>query len=287
MAQSYDVTFKLLFRKSRGLMTKLLFGDVVEWPNIELPEVRNPRVDLLARCADGSYRHVELQLRGEAQIDFRMLDYYVAIRRVLGVDPQQTLLYAGRQPMRNPGVFQSPSTRHEFTVINLCEMDGADLLASDDWADNEWALLTKSDPEKVMRVVFDKLRTLSGEEQGTAATSFVILSGIVGLEEEVERRFKAEMIDVMENKILGPAIRQGLEQGRQLGREEGREEGRQEGRQEGRAAERHELLRDLMQDRFGKLPSWAESKLESASLETLKAWSLQVHRAESLDHLLS
>lgn len=275
MAQPYDVTFKLLFRKSRGLLSKLLFGDVVDWPNVELPEVRNPRVDLLARCADGSYRHVEIQLRPEALIDFRMLDYYVAIRRVLGVDPQQALLYAGRQPMRNPGIFQSPSTRHEYTVINLCEMDGADLLASDDWADNEWALLTKSDPEKVMRVVFDKIRALSGEEQEIASTSFVILSGIIGIEEEVERRFKTEMIDIMENKILGPAIRQGLEQGRE------------EGRQEGRAAERREILRDLLQDRFGKLPSWAESKLQAASLDTLKAWSLQVHRTDSLDHLLS
>lgn len=283
MAQTYDVTFKLLFRRSKGVLSKLLFGDVVEWPNVELPEVRNPRVDLLARCADGSYRHVELQLRGEANVSFRMLDYYVAIRRVIGVHPHQTLLYAGRQPLPNPGVFQSPSTRHEFTVINLCEMDGADLLASDDWADNEWALLTKSDPEKVMRVVFDKLRTLSGEEQETAATSFVILSGIIGMEDEVERRFKIEMIDIMENKILGPAIRQGLEQGRQLGREEGREEGRQEGR----TSERRELLRDLLQDRFGPLPSWAEAKLASSSPDTLKAWSLRVHRADSLEHLFT
>jgi predicted transposase YdaD len=283
MAQSYDVTFKLLFRKSRGLMSKLLFGDVVEWPNVELPEVRNPRVDLLAKCADGSYRHVELQLRNEAQLSFRMLDYYVGIRRVLGVHPQQILLYAGRQPLPNPGVFQSPSTRHEFTVINLCEMDGEDLLASDDWADNEWALLTKSDPEKVMRVVLEKLRLLSGEEQEIATTSFVILSGIIGMEEEVERRLNTAMIDIMENKVLGPAIRKGLEQGRQLGRQEGREEGREEGR----ALERRELLRDLLEDRFGKLPAWAETKIAAAAPETLKSWSLQVHRVDSLADLFS
>lgn len=271
MAQRYDVSFKLLFRRSRGVLSKLLFGDVIDWPNVELPEVRNPRVDLLARSADGTYRHVEVQLRGEAQVEFRMLDYYVAIRRVIGVDPKQTLLCTGRRPMPNPGVFQSPSTRHEFTVINLCEMDGADLLASDDWADNEWALLTKSDPERVMRVVMDKIRTLSGEEQQTAAATFVILSGIIGMEDEVERRFEAEMIDLMENKVLGPAIRQGME----LGRAEGRVEGMRE------------ILSEQLADRFGKIPAWAEAKLAAASHETLKAWSLRVHRAESLDDLLA
>ncbi len=56
--------------------------DVVDWPNVELPEVRNPRVDLLARCADGTLRHVEIQLRNEPNFDFRMLDYSVGIRLV-------------------------------------------------------------------------------------------------------------------------------------------------------------------------------------------------------------
>jgi hypothetical protein len=50
---------------------------------------------------------------------------------------------------------------------------------------------------------------------------------------------------------------------------------------------RLELLRDLLEDRFGKLPAWAEAKIASAAPETLKAWSLQVHRVDSLAHLLS
>ena len=160
MAQSFDVTFKLLFRNSRGVLSKLLFGDVVDWPNVELPEVRNPRVDLLARSADGTLRHVEIQLRNEPNFDFRMLDYYVGIRRATGEHLHQTLLYVGRQPLRIQGVFESPSTRHEYTILNLREMDGTELLSSDDWADNEWALLTKTDPERVIRVVFDKIRGL-------------------------------------------------------------------------------------------------------------------------------
>jgi predicted transposase YdaD len=279
MAQSFDVTFKLLFRHYRGVLSKLLFGDVVEWPNVELPEVRNPRVDLLARCADGSYCHVEINMRNESNFDFRMLDYYVAARRVIGVHIRQTLLYIGREPLRIKGVFESPSTRHQYTIINLREMDGAELLASNDWADNEWALLTKTDPEKVIRVVFDKIRALTGEEQEKAATTFVILSGIIGMEDEVERRFKTDMIDLMENKILGPAIRKGLEQGLEQGLEKGREQGREQG---SRA-----LFHDVLEGRFGKLPSWAESKLASATPESLKAWAHRLHHADSVEDLLS
>ena len=90
--------------------------------------------------------------------------------------------------------------------------------------------------------VFERIRALSGKEQEEAAIPFVILSGIYGMEDEVERRFKADLIDLIQNKILGPAIRQGLEQGRQLGRTDGREEGLQTGR----TLERREFLQDLI-----------------------------------------
>ena len=62
MAHTFDVTFKFLFRRSHGVLSRLLFGDVVEWPNVEQPEVRKLGAGLLARCADGSLRHVELQV---------------------------------------------------------------------------------------------------------------------------------------------------------------------------------------------------------------------------------
>ncbi|MCX6587939.1 MAG: hypothetical protein NTX13_15345, partial [Acidobacteria bacterium] len=38
IGQSFDVTFDLLFRHSCGVLSKLLFGDVVDWPNVELSE---------------------------------------------------------------------------------------------------------------------------------------------------------------------------------------------------------------------------------------------------------
>ena len=283
MAQTFDVTFKYLFRNSTGVLARLLFGESPEWQNVEQPEVRNLRPDLLARGADGQLRHVELQIKNDRTLPFRMLEYYVGFRRAFDEHVHQTLLYAGREPLSMPHYFSSASTRHEFHILNLREMDGAELLASSDWTDNEWALLTRCDPEKVIRVVLDKLRTLDPNTQQTAASTFFIIGGILGIEDELKRRVAAEMIDLLENKVLGPAIRQGLEQGRVEGRMEGRVEGRVEGRMEGMA----HLLESLLEKRFGPLPAWAKSRIQSASVQTIEAWSLRLDEVASLDQLLN
>jgi predicted transposase YdaD len=266
----FDVTFKQLFRQSRGVLSHLLFGEVVEWPNVELPEVRNLRVDLLARSEDGWLRQVEVQIGNEAEMPFRMLEYYVALRRVYGEPIRQTVLYVGREPLRMEAAFVSESTRHEYSIVNLREMDGEELLASEDWADNEFALLTKTDPERVIRVVFEKLRQMGGEEQEKAAFSFAILSGIIGMEQVLEQRFQTMTIDLLENKLLGPAIRKGMEQGMA----------------QGIAQERLEMLRDLLKARFGELPVWVEQKIQAATPEARKEYILQLHNVGSIEELL-
>ena len=99
------------------------------------------------------------------------------------------------------------------------------------------------------------------------------------------------MIDVMENKVLGPAIRQGLEQGLEQGRLEGRSEGRIEGRVEGRVEGRMEgmaqVLETLLEKRFGKLPAAARERLFSASPADLATWSLHVLDAATLEEFFT
>lgn len=66
---------------------------------------------------------------------------------------------------------------------------------------------------------------------------------------------QSEMIDLMENKIIGPAIRQGI----------------------GRMVHR------LLERRFGPVPDWALEKLNSASPDELEEWGLRVESAETLE----
>lgn len=78
------------------------------------------------------------------------------------------------------------------------------------------------------------------------------------------------MIDVMENKVLGPAIRQG--------REEGRAEGKAEGKAEGERA----IVSRLMERKFGRLPREVADRIATASESELLLWSDRVLVANSI-----
>ena len=86
------------------------------------------------------------------------------------------------------------------------------------------------------------------------------------------------MIDLMENKVVGPMILQA--------EQKGRSEGRQEGRQEGMQAGMQGLLLDLLTEKFGALPEWATERLRSASGEELHAWAKRVLYTASLEETL-
>ncbi len=79
------------------------------------------------------------------------------------------------------------------------------------------------------------------------------------------------MLSLLDNKILGPAIRQGLEQGRL----------------EGRTMARREFLQDLLQERFRRIPPWAESKTAAADIETLNAWYIRALNVYALEDVFA
>jgi hypothetical protein len=256
MAQHYDVSLKLLFHHSKGLLARRLFGGpVVEWVNVEQPKVTNLRVDLLARLEDRSLRHVELQAKNEADMARRQAEYYLGFHRLLEEHVEQVVLYIGQEPLTMRPVFETPSMRYEFQLLDMHEVDGEPLVESDDWGDNLLALLTPVAQERVLHKVEKQIRKLMGEEQETAARLFVIISGILGLEESVVRRL--HMIDIMENKVLGPAILKG----------------------------EATMLASLLEERFGTLPGWVTEKLGTAKEAELMTWGKRILSARTLDDI--
>jgi len=164
-------------------------------------------------------------------------------------------------------VFETPSMRYEFRILDLKTWNGEQLLASEDWGDNVLALLTAVEQERVLQRVEEQGRKLEGEEQQNAANLFVIISGIMGIEETVVKR--VHMIDIMENKVLGPAIRQGIEQGKALGIELGQMQA---------------LSRQLTK-KFGPLPDPVMTRLHGASEAELLSWIDRVLTARTLDEV--
>jgi hypothetical protein len=258
MAQQYDVSFKLLFHHSKGLLARRLFGGpVVEWVNVEQPKVTNLRVDLLARLEDGSLRHVEVQAKNDPDMGRRLAEYHLGFLRLLGKHVEQVVLYVGREPLRMAPVFETPAMRYEFQLLDIRDVDGEPLLASEDWGDNLLALLTSVEQERVLQRVERQIRSLKGEEQETAARLFVIVSGIIGLEGAVVERLN--MIDIMENKVLGPAILKGMLKGEVA------------------------MLTGQLEEQFGPVPDWVTEKLASANEAELMAWSKRILHAGTLN----
>jgi hypothetical protein len=59
--QEYDIALKLALGSAEETMRELTGGAVCRWLNVELPEVRGSRVDLLGESDAGELVHIELQ----------------------------------------------------------------------------------------------------------------------------------------------------------------------------------------------------------------------------------
>ena len=208
-----------------------------------------------------------------------MLEYYAYLVQVHKQHVIQTVLYLGQEQLRLERTYTSPSMDFRFEIVNLREYNPEPLLASEDWADNVLALLAKGEPEMALETILPRLRAMKGEVQDWAAGTLLQLSGILGIEETVNERLKeVGMINLMENKVLGPLIRQRFEEGEQKGRSEGRQEGRQKGRQD--------LLLEQLTEKFGPLPVWAMKRLEAASSEDLHTWAKRILSGTTLEETL-
>ena len=269
MAQHFDVSLKSLFlREGDGLIRRLLFGSkVTELLATEQPQIFNRRADMLARTEDGALHHVEFQSANEPAFHLRMLEYYAYFVRTHERHVVQVVLYLGRDPLRLQNHFASPSIDFRFQVVNLRDYDAALLLASDDWADNALALLAKGEPALALEALIPRLRSMIGGDQDWAAATLLLLSGILGVEHFVRDRLQeVGMINVMENKVLGPIIQQRFEEGLQKGQQL--------------------LLQRMLTEKFGPLPAWADQRIRTASTRHFDLWASLILRSSTLEGTL-
>jgi hypothetical protein len=118
MPQDYDVTLKLLFRKSaRRVVAELAGGVVTHWLDKELPEIRNTRGDMLGVIENGNIVHLEFQSENSKWMALRMAGYYVNISRAYEKHPFQVLIYVGRARMRMSDRFTSPTMTFRYRLV--------------------------------------------------------------------------------------------------------------------------------------------------------------------------
>ena len=269
----YDVTLKQLFRNSSARLIRELTGaDIVTWLDSEMPQVRNRRADLVGVTADGRIFHFELQTTNDPDLPVRMAGYAVDIRELWGRLPRQIVLYIGKNRARIEAQLSGPDFLCRYAVIDIRDLDGEELLASPNAADNIFAILAKlRDHKEAVRKILRRIAALDGKARQEAIAQLMILSGLRNLAEEVEREARKMplLIDIMDNPVFRREYERGLDEGKAEGKIEGE----------------RDLVRRLLEKRFGSLPEWANSRLAAADLAELDALGLRLFDAATLEDL--
>ena len=275
--QQYDAALKnVLTRGNSGFLSGLMGLQVARFLNIEFPDVRSPRADLLGEARDGTLFHVELQSSNDPRMAFRMLDYLVAIERELKRVPRQLVLYVGEAPMKMESRIFARGLSFEVVMVDIRSLDGEPLLESDSLDDNIVSILARQpDARRAVRRVLEKIAVIGSERRAKALAELMLLAGLRSLGGFIkeESRDMPILTDIMDHDLFGPLLRQGMAAGRVEGRTEGLAEG-------GRA-----VFQRLVTKRFGTTPDWVSERISQLGIEELESLSARLLDARSLEEL--
>ena len=262
MAQRYDTAFKLTLQHVDVAMQELVGSAITNWMNVEFPQIRAPRADLLGQTKTGELMHIELQSGNSKSMAIRMLEYGLAALRKHHRYPTQVCLYVGEKPARMKAKLRGPHLEYSFRLVDVRDLDGERLLKSGKVDDNIVALLTRiADQRQAVRLVVQRIERLRQRERQSALDRLVILSGLrkmLGTMVEEEVKKVPILNDILEHEVLGREYKSG----------------------------ELTILRRLIEKRFGSLPKWAEQRLAKLSAKELEELSVRVLDAKSIESLL-
>ena len=271
----YDVALKnILTRPGSSVLTQLTGASSIKWINVESPKVNNRRVDLLGELPDGNLVHIELQSRNEKDFPLRMAEYLFGIGLRYGRLPRQVVLYVGEATLLMKDRVESPDVSVRFHVVDIRDLDGEQLLASTNIGANVLALLTRlGEKREAVRRILERIAAGRRAERDGALAELFIIAGLRRMEDEArEEATKMPVLnDIMDNKVIGPAIRQG--------RAEGRIEGRVEGQME--------LVLSQIQKRFGRIPPAVGQRIAALKPAQLKRVGLRLLDAQPIEDLFA
>jgi predicted transposase YdaD len=274
-----DTTLKLLIQDTAVRVFPLLGipCGVKSWLNVELPTTQNLKVDLLAELLSGELQHFELQSTQIIEPGFRLLEYGVGIKRLLGRFPRQALIYCGNDRLRMENVYCAPGLEYRFDLIDLKTLDGRSLLESENVSDNLMGLLMALDNrEEAVRRILKRIIRLEQSKRESALTRFLVTCGMRKLGPLAAEEIKKMPVGIellMEDEFFQSLVRQG------------REEGRVEGREEGRELGHRDVLCKLVEKRFGTLPEWVETRVNSSSDQEINDIIEKTLTASTLEQL--
>jgi len=274
----YDTALKevLIFLAQQALREITGF-DVPQWRDVELPEVSNPRMDLLGEITEGRLVHIELQSTNDDQMALRMADYALRVYRQKRIFPRQFVLYVGESPLRMSDRIDLPQLRYEYRLIDVRDLDGERLLQSDSIGDNIISILTRvRDRRGAIRRVLDKIARLEQSRRARMFRLLMVLAGLrkMGTEIEEEAKHMPILNDINDHEVLGREYKRGLQYGVQQGIQQGMQQGELK------------IFFNLVESRFGAISAEDRKRISALSPSDLERLSLNLLNAPTLSDLL-
>ena len=200
--------------------------------------------------------HLEFQTlpTSEPPLPFRMLDYWVRLKRQYRCDIEQVVIFlkSSTSDAVFTNQFEDSNTRHRYRVIRLWEEDPAPLLTNP--ALLPLATLARTDsPNALLEQVAAQVDMIEEPRQrGNLAACVTVLAGLRFDDNLVNQLFREEIMQesVTYQRILQKGLQQGQEQGRQ---------------EEARAM----IIRQLIR-RFGAVAPEIREQIEKLSITQLE-----------------
>ncbi len=214
----FDRTLRDLLKGLPRCFVKILAGVApLEYLDVNFPKVEEREADLLVRLKNGEIFHLEVQAQADVFIPFRMLRYYCLIYQQYHIVPQQMVLWVGDG--ENPFVnkLERKNLFFRYELMDIKEIDCAELIASDDPNDNILAVLCRRS-DGFWESLLEKLRCLPEKERDNYIRKLLYLVKLrkSALYELNSLRKEADMpivIDVLKDPFYNEGIQQGIQKG--------------------------------------------------------------------------
>jgi len=301
-APIYDQTLKRLLTQAHDAVLRLI-APTMHWRAERSPELpaSNRQADLVWEVEGSDGRrgllHIELQVKVEANIRERLLEYSVRLMRRdhLPVHSVVVFLRKARRTPASPLIVDwngQEVLRYSFDVVRLWEIPARQVLEMED--STLWPL-----PSLMAGVthttIVDVAARIAAEprpvhERGDLTGALAVLAGLRFSRAAVVEMIRStpmisdilresNILDVL-REVFGDEIKEeiartgrqaGIQEGRQTGIQEGRQAGIQEGRQVGIQEGKRELARMALENRFGPPAADVVEALHAADEATLLA----------------
>src|SRR5205807_2290627 len=120
-------------------------------------------------------------------------------------------------------------------------------------------------------------------KRNRALAQMALLSGLRRLPEQLKMELKNMSSLLEDNEIVREWYERAIAKGLEQGLEKGLEKGRAEGLDEGKAV----LLREMLEAKFGPLPSAVQLLIAKASTAEVEHWAKRMLKVDTMDAVFS